>query len=893
MASSDYTLFVKGTYDGSEFNPKIKKSEDAVSSFKTKCEGIGSKVSSALGGIASVGAKVAGVLSILAGGAFAKGGIDRALNIEQAQFKLKQMGMDVEKVMASCNTAVTGTAFSLASAATSASMLGSSGVQAGEQMTRSLQASSGIAAMAGRSMEDVSRVFSKVAAQGRVQGDEMMQLSEMGINAFDALAKHLGMTQSEVRELVSKGKVDFQTFSDAMYATFGEAAYGANDTFQGAMSNVMAALSRVSEKFASPALQGLKSVFQSAIPAINAFSEAIDPVAEKFAGLASALSAQVVNGINAFTDTLKNTGNVMAAFKAGLLGTFEDTAIGSLIEKITGFIAAVKMGTSPITLLQNYWAEFVRSVEGTEAFQKVSKVLEKLPQPVKDLLEVIQNGGGQVIAFAALFAGAFSALGAPIQTAVTAVSALFEKGALLGVLSPMISALGSAAGFIASPMGAAVLAITGMIAAVSVLVATNDEFRSTVAGLVGEIGNGLSPIVGSVGSALSDLGASVLPMLTEAGSMLIETLGSLAVTVLEIGAVMAPLIAELVGTVAPMLAWFVSKVVELVTSVITLVLPVIDSLLAAIQENMPIIQAVMETAMGAVLAVINAVWPTIQAIVETAITVIKDVVSIAMALISGDWGAVWSGIQALVGDVWNGITSIVSASTSGVISLVEAALGFISGIWSDAWDSITSFLNDAWGNISEGVSSGIDDVMSFIDSIPEKIKAALNGLGDLLIDAGQAVMDGFLSGITSGAQSVFDFVSGIADRIASLKGPREYDLKLLIPNGGWIMESLEEGLKLGMPGLERTLGEITDSISSWSFDSEIGYAGSVDYSVSNVFEDFYSGDAATVEELRALREDLAELGIYLDGDVLVGGTVSRMDDRMGVRNSLSRRGVLR
>ena len=275
---ADYVLSAKGTYDGSNFDGGVEASKSKLDSFMEKADQVGARVRSALGsgfakaadtltsGIGTIGAAVTGLA--------ATGGIHRALNIEQAQFKLKQMGLDVEAVMASCNEAVKGTAYGLDAAATVASSLGASGVQAGDQMTRALKGVAGMAAMSGRSMEDVGLIFGKVAATGKLQGDELNQMAEAGVNATASLAKYLGKTQAEVREMVSAGKIDFQTFSDAMYATFGTAASGANETFSGAMSNVRAALSRTGEQFASPALDALRQVFVALIPAIDSAATA-------------------------------------------------------------------------------------------------------------------------------------------------------------------------------------------------------------------------------------------------------------------------------------------------------------------------------------------------------------------------------------------------------------------------------------------------------------------------------------------------------------------------------------------------------------------------------------------------------------------------------------------
>ena len=116
----------------------------------------------------------------------------------------------------------------------------------------------------------------------------------------------MGVTQAEVREMVSAGEVDFQTFSDAMYATFGDAAQGANATFSGAMSNVMASLSRVGAKFADPALDGLREVFVALIPAVDAISAALDPLVERFTAFVDSGVQAVLPAIESFTAALES-----------------------------------------------------------------------------------------------------------------------------------------------------------------------------------------------------------------------------------------------------------------------------------------------------------------------------------------------------------------------------------------------------------------------------------------------------------------------------------------------------------------------------------------------------------------------------------------------------------
>ena len=162
------------------------------------------------------------------------GGINRAMKLENAQFQLGILlkdGKEVEAVMQNVNAAVDGTAYSLDAAATVASQLAASGMKAGDQMQQSLQAVAGVAAMTNSSYEDIGRIFTQVAGQGRLMGNDLLQLSGRGMNAAATLGEALGKSESEVRDMVSKGQVSFEMFSDAMYKAFGDGAKKANETF--------------------------------------------------------------------------------------------------------------------------------------------------------------------------------------------------------------------------------------------------------------------------------------------------------------------------------------------------------------------------------------------------------------------------------------------------------------------------------------------------------------------------------------------------------------------------------------------------------------------------------------------------------------------------------------
>lgn len=199
----------------------------------------------------------------------------RALNIEQAMFQFKALGINATKAMESASYAVDGTAYGLDAAATVAAQFGASGVKAGNDMSEALRAVSGVAAMTGSSYEDIGNIFTSVAGNGRLMGDQLLQLSARGLNAAAVLAKSLGKTETEVRDMVSHGEISFELFYKAMDDAFGKHAKDANKTFTGAMSNVRAALSRLGQSFATSYIDNARIAAIKFIDVLNKLKEKI------------------------------------------------------------------------------------------------------------------------------------------------------------------------------------------------------------------------------------------------------------------------------------------------------------------------------------------------------------------------------------------------------------------------------------------------------------------------------------------------------------------------------------------------------------------------------------------------------------------------------------------
>lgn len=299
----------------------------------------------------NAGKKILGSIS----GSIIQGGYKRASNLENARFQLNGLlkdGNKVAAVMKNVTDAVDGTAYSLDAAANVASQLAASGMEAGDEMYKALRGVAGVAAMTNSSYEDIGRIYTQVAGQGRLMGDQLLQLSSRGMNAAATLGKAMGKSEAEIRDMVSKGKISFKEFAAAMDDAFGEHAKEANNTVNGAMANIKSALARIGAEFVAPIIKEKGPLVQF----LNSIRERVNEVKKNIVPIAT----EVTDKINNMFTKLNN------AFRNGN-----------------------KLGYSP-------FAKYA------DAFKKIKSSIENVTSPINNMTDAIKSTTSQLKDYATL-----------------------------------------------------------------------------------------------------------------------------------------------------------------------------------------------------------------------------------------------------------------------------------------------------------------------------------------------------------------------------------------------------------------------------------------------------------------------------------------------------------
>lgn len=428
-------------------------------------------------GALSVGTAVGGTIAT----GIAKG-MGRLNAIEGAQAKLSGLGNNaatVAAVMDNALAAVKGTAHGMGEAASTAASMVAAGIKPGQELEQVLKTVADTASIAGRQMDDVGLIFGSIAARGKLQGDDMLQLMSSGIPVLQLLAKQTGKTSAEISDMVSKGEIDFATFEKAMRAGVGGAALDAGKTLKGSMDNLGAAVGRAGAAFLEPGFKQapgligkLTDKVDSLTPALktagivasdlfNDVAAVIGPLTGDVAGLARNLSG--------LAGPVAAVAAVFAARKFTILPEVFQAA-GGQAKKLNSALFDMSAGAG---VLQHHFAQAGREVSSFDAHMMVAstssnKFLSEVAggfvrakAPMNDFIQRHSDAAKSAADMALRSKDAFTSVDYMGQQMAHGFAASVGKmtgtarGFVGGALGGIKTGLGGLVGFLGGPWGAA------------------------------------------------------------------------------------------------------------------------------------------------------------------------------------------------------------------------------------------------------------------------------------------------------------------------------------------------------------------------------------------------------------------------------------------------------
>lgn len=733
--ASDYTLSAKFTVNADGFIDGVNKAQSSLSQIQNKAQNVSKSIGSDMDGasnnvqssFAAIRSKAQSVFSNIANtaknglsgawnavrtntqqiassligvgqagiaavaGMAIQGGIDRALNIDNARKKLAGFGhdaQDIESIMDSATQSVRGTAFGLGDAATAAATLSAAGIKSGEDMTNTLKSVANVAAASGRAFNDVGVIFSSVASRGKLMGDDMMQLSSSGVPVLQLLGTYLGKTSKEVSEMVSKGQIDFHTFSEAMRVGLGEAALSSGDTLAGSFANVRAALSRLTAPIFTQAIQALVEAFKNIAPAIDGFSKSIGgvlptitPLLTVFAALKgpaaiagiigqipilSGLLGPLSSGLMALSGPV---GIALVAFGA-LVATNKDVqaAIGPLMETLGAIGQDIMSSCAPA--LESLWSSFQRI--GDVIVNIVIGAIESLDSVFGRLYDMetissIIGGIANAIAFIGDVIASFAEAAAPLITgAIDKIGQAFVS--VVEYFTPLGDAFQDTA-------------------------QAGENFGTDIGLVIEQLTPIFQPAIDGITSGIG--------MIVEAFSGFGEAVGGMIATQMQMTEQLQEIFAPFIATIQPLIDVYLQNLGVAFTTIAT------------------IVSTIFGAAFEVAAAIVSAAMNVIAGVVTTVTGIIQTVVGVFVGIFTGNWQMAANGAQT----VFQGMSNIISGIMGGLQGILSGIVNGIANIFSSVFNGISTMV----GNIFHGIASTIGNVMGDSKNIVSGALDAISG----------------------------------------------------------------------------------------------------------------------------------------------------------------------
>lgn len=559
------------------------------------------------------------------------------------------------------------------------------------------------------------------------------------------------------------------------------------------------------------------------------------------------------------------------------------------------------------------------------AFEAITKVLADASGKVKDFTKWMRENKTVMDIVKSALAGALA--GFLAFKAITTIQSIITgfKSALLAVKGAVLAFNAAIA---ANPIGALVVAITAVVAALVwffTQTETGKQIWSAFVDFVVGLWNGLVEFFSGLWTTISEGAINLWNGAVEVWNSVIEGIKIAWNGIVEFFVTLWQGISSTATA-----AW--TTITETVMAIVQPFIDVFMSIWNGMKDGLGQIFEGIKT-------IFSGAWELIKSIVMGAVLFIIDLVTLDFTKMGEDLGLIWESIKSAISMIWDGICTYFSGIISTIIGYFTGAFEglktFLSGIWDsikataeamwnaicqailgiiDAfvasakalWEGFKSFMSGLWEGIKstaigmwEGIKSGLGSIFDGIVTGAQKawdtmkngvkdlcsgIKGFFSGLANInLWDAGKAILDGFLGGLKSAYNGVKNFIGGIADWIRKHKGPISYDRRLLIPAGKAIMGGFDASLQNSFKDVQRTVGGVAGWISNaftgddFDFGSGAAFSKDITSTLQMPNAKYDTTESRMVSEMMILRSSLdtwlekisnKDSNTYLDGEKL-------------------------
>lgn len=719
-------------------------------------------------------------------------------------------------------------------------------------------------------IDAITRALGQMHGKGVAASQEMMQLTEVGIPAWDYLAKALHTDVAGAMDMVTKKAVSADVAIAAIRA-------GMQGDFGGLMIKQSRTLTGVLSNLADAATATIMKMYQT--DGYKKMTDALSKLADPIQKLVESLMPLFERGMEALAAMATNAANAISQMSASDIQT---------IAKSIGMLA----GTGPALLVIGKSMETAGKILG--AFSKASNVVANGLSVIKGIIPgTLSTVAGLSTGFKSSFGGIAAVVQDKLETAI--LYAWEFRDSILKAFS----------GSIASKLGGVGSAIAGVLG-------------TALTGLGPKLLGAVQPAMGMVANLVSGFGSAtvVLGALSIAAAVAGTAFVAMGGDITQAAANIASNIVGIADTI-PGLASQISSVLPQVASGLASAGPTLahafevlfGQMGAAWQQIAPGLLEAVGAAAGAICDILVASAPSLmagamqaftfilQALTEVAGQLAEAAPQILQGLVDGfvaNAPALFEAAQGLFMGLVDGVVAIIPALAAALPQIIDVFIsglpGFVGTLLQAAVDLFVAIVNaipvilpGLIGNVGNLIGTVVSNLPAFIGmllgaavtlftaivtAVPQIIGSLLGAVGNLLNQAknaitsfdlgsaGRAFIQGFVNGVTGLASWVVDRVcgvfNGVVGAVKALLGIHSPS-RVMAGLGGYTVD----GFVVGIAGGKRDVYKAAQDLAEAAQSGVDGYALNVpinkqmDMTASLVANGIYADTNQAIADLSA------------------------------------------